>query len=75
MGRGDALWRASSLTPLHVFLLQVDPKSTRLQLLTPFKAWHGDDIRDAAILIKVRKGGAHREGHDQSKNHRGGDHR
>ena len=33
--------------------MQVDPKSTRLQLLTPFKAWHGDDIRDAAILIKV----------------------
>ena len=34
---------------------QVDPKSTRLQLLSPFKAWHGDDIKDAAILIKVRK--------------------
>ncbi|GAX84135.1 hypothetical protein CEUSTIGMA_g11558.t1 [Chlamydomonas eustigma] len=34
--------------------VKVDPKSTRLQLLTPFKPWHGDDIKDAAILIKVK---------------------
>jgi len=30
----------------------VDPKSNRLQKLTPFKAWDGKDI-DAKILIKV----------------------
>ena len=27
--------------------------SNRLQLLTPFKAWDGNDIIDAPILIKV----------------------
>lgn len=32
----------------------MDPASKRLQLLDPFKPWHGDDIRDAAILIKVK---------------------
>lgn len=34
--------------------VKVDPSSTRLQLLSPFKAWNGDDIKDAAILIKVK---------------------
>eukprot|EP00877_Chromochloris_zofingiensis_P008121 jgi/Chrzof1/3562/Cz13g00140.t1_ACH1[v5.2] len=34
--------------------VDVDPASKRLQLLDPFKPWHGDDIRDAAILIKVK---------------------
>jgi aconitate hydratase len=32
----------------------VDPNSNRLQLLQPFKPWHGDDIKDAAVLIKVK---------------------
>ena len=31
----------------------VDPASNRLQLLTPFKAWSGEDIKDCAVLIKV----------------------
>eukprot|EP00967_Tisochrysis_lutea_P083227 scaffold115581_cov13-Tisochrysis_lutea.AAC.1 len=31
----------------------VDPSSNRLQLLTPFKPWHGDDLRDCAVLIKA----------------------
>jgi len=31
----------------------VDPKSDRLQLLEPFKAWNGQDIVDAPVLIKV----------------------
>lgn len=35
-------------------MLQVDPKSNRLQLLSPFKAWSGEDIKDCAILIKVK---------------------
>lgn len=41
------------LTPA---LLQVDVAATsnRLQLLEPFKAWNGDDIKDAAILIKAK---------------------
>ncbi|GBF99166.1 aconitate hydratase [Raphidocelis subcapitata] len=34
--------------------VDVDPASTRLQLLEPFKAWDGKDITDAAILIKVK---------------------
>jgi len=32
----------------------VDPSSNRLQLLTPFKPWHGDDLRDCAVLIKAK---------------------
>lgn len=31
----------------------VDPNSNRLQLLSPFKPWNGEDIKDAAVLIKV----------------------
>jgi len=31
----------------------VDPNSERLQLLTPFPAWNGDNIYDAPLLIKV----------------------
>lgn len=34
--------------------VKVDPASQRLQLLEPFKRWDGDDIKDAAVLIKVR---------------------
>lgn len=35
---------------------QVDVASTsnRLQLLEPFKPWNGEDIQDAAILIKAK---------------------
>ena len=32
----------------------VNPKSTRLQVLEPFKAWDGKDLTDAAVLIKVK---------------------
>jgi len=34
--------------------VKVDPKSNRLQILTPFKPWDGEDIKDAAILIKAK---------------------
>ena len=33
--------------------VQVDPKSNRLQLLTPFDKWDGKDIVDMPVLIKV----------------------
>ncbi|KIY98641.1 aconitate hydratase 1 [Monoraphidium neglectum] len=33
--------------------VDVDPASTRLQLLEPFKPWDGKDIEGAAVLIKV----------------------
>lgn len=38
-----------------VFALQVDvsPSSNRLQLLEPFDKWHGKDLEDMRILIKV----------------------
>jgi hypothetical protein len=42
-------WPASNC-PSQV---DVDPASTRLQLLEPFAAWDGEDIDGAAILIKV----------------------
>jgi aconitate hydratase len=32
----------------------VDPKSNRLQLLEPFKAWEGKDLSDLVVLIKVQ---------------------
>jgi aconitase A len=32
----------------------VDPKSDRLQLLEPFKAWDGKDLGDLPVLIKVK---------------------
>jgi aconitate hydratase len=34
--------------------VNVDAKSDRLQLLTPFKKWDGNDINDLTILIKVK---------------------
>jgi aconitate hydratase len=32
----------------------VDPKSDRLQLLTPFAKWEGKDLSDMQVLIKVK---------------------
>ncbi|XP_078690867.1 aconitate hydratase, mitochondrial-like [Branchiostoma floridae x Branchiostoma belcheri] len=34
--------------------VDVDPKSDRLQLLSPFDKWDGKDHEDMAVLIKVR---------------------
>jgi aconitate hydratase len=34
--------------------VKVDPKSDRLQLLEPFKAWEGKDFEDFVVLIKVK---------------------
>ncbi|KIZ04123.1 aconitase 2, partial [Monoraphidium neglectum] len=34
--------------------VDVDPASSRLQLLEPFKPWDGKDIEGAAVLIKVK---------------------
>ena len=34
--------------------VQVDPKSNRLQLLTPFDSWNGKDYTDLEILIKIK---------------------
>lgn len=31
----------------------VDPSSKRLQLLEPFKKWHGSDLPDLRVLVKV----------------------
>ena len=36
--------------------VQVDPKSNRLQLLTPFDKWDGKDLDDMSVLIKVSQG-------------------
>jgi len=33
--------------------VKVDPKSERIQLLTPFKAWDGENITDMKLLIKA----------------------
>merc|ERR1712110_456131 len=34
--------------------VDVDPKSDRLQLLSPFDKWHGGDLKDMRVLIKVK---------------------
>jgi len=34
--------------------VQVDPKSNRLQLLSPFKAWDGKDFLNCPVLIKAK---------------------
>lgn len=34
-------------------VIDVAPDSKRLQLLTPFKAWNGEDIKNLSLLIKV----------------------
>jgi len=34
--------------------VDVDPKSDRLQLLTPFTKWNGEDLADMRVLIKVK---------------------
>merc|ERR1712223_1823524 len=34
--------------------VDVDPKSDRLQLLTPFSKWDGGDLKDLRVLIKVK---------------------
>lgn len=34
--------------------VNVDPKSQRLQLLSPFEKWNGKDLTDLPILIKVK---------------------
>merc|ERR1712004_84065 len=34
--------------------VDVDPKSERLQLLTPFSKWDGGDLKDLRVLIKVK---------------------
>ena len=36
--------------------VQVDSKSNRLQLLTPFDKWDGKDLDDMSVLIKVSQG-------------------
>lgn len=33
--------------------VNVDPKSQRLQLLSPFDKWNGKDLTDLPVLIKV----------------------
>jgi aconitate hydratase len=34
--------------------ISVSPKSERLQLLTPFEEWNGEDYKDLALLIKAK---------------------
>ena len=34
--------------------VNVDPKSNRLQLLSPFEKWDGKDLTEMSVLIKVK---------------------
>lgn len=35
--------------------VDVSPSSNRLQLLEPFDKWHGKDLENMRVLIKVRE--------------------
>jgi len=48
----DAGFKAPSENGKNV-VISVNPKSDRLQLLEPFKAWNGENILGAKLLIKV----------------------
>ena len=49
----DAGFQAPAEDGSHVNVI-VDPNSSRLQLLEPFKAWEGTDIKGLKLLIKAR---------------------
>ena len=49
----DAGYQAPAVDPSNVQIL-VSPDSQRLQLLEPFKAWEGTDIKGLRLLIKAR---------------------
>ncbi|MCL6259080.1 aconitate hydratase [Aquiflexum sp. TKW24L] len=49
----DAGYQAPALDGSKVSVL-VDPKSERLQLLEPFKAWEGTDLKGLKLLIKAK---------------------
>ncbi|WWC93848.1 aconitate hydratase, mitochondrial [Kwoniella sp. B9012] len=46
-------YEAPPMDASHVELA-VDPNSTRIQLITPFNEWNGQDEQDLEMLIKVR---------------------
>jgi aconitase A len=35
-------------------VVQLDPNSSRLQLLQPFKTWNGKELTDQLVLIRIR---------------------
>jgi aconitate hydratase len=49
----DAGYQAPAKDGSSVTVL-VDPNSDRLQLLEPFKAWEGTDLKDLKLLIKAK---------------------
>ena len=49
----DAGYQAPAEDGTQVSVI-VDPKSARLQLLDPFKAWEGTDIKGLKLLIKAK---------------------
>jgi aconitate hydratase len=49
----DAGYQAPAVDGSQVQVL-VDPNSNRLQLLEPFKAWEGTDLKNLKLLIKVK---------------------
>lgn len=50
---GDSGYQAPAEDGSKVEVM-VDPKSDRLQLLAPFPAWDGDDLKGLKLLIKAR---------------------
>jgi aconitate hydratase len=49
----DAGFQASAIDGSNVSIV-VSPKSDRLQLLDPFAAWEGTDLKDIKLLIKAK---------------------
>ncbi|XP_065898559.1 aconitate hydratase, mitochondrial-like [Dysidea avara] len=50
---GKDTYQAPPSEPMEL-IVDVDPKSSRLQLLNPFNRWDGKDYVDLPILIKVK---------------------
>ncbi|MBW6459033.1 MAG: aconitate hydratase [Bacteroidales bacterium] len=50
---GDAGYQAPAMDSSSVEVI-VDPRSDRLQLLKPFPAWEGTDLKGLRLLIKAR---------------------
>lgn len=51
--KGHATYQAPP-ADRHAVEVIIDPKSSRLQRLEPFKPWEGTDLTDLAILIKAK---------------------
>lgn len=56
----DLVYTSPPSTGRNTLSVSISPESERLQRLQPFEPWSGQDIHNAAILIKVKREVHHR---------------